>query len=659
MPDWSYRTLFRPLLFRLPPEKARDFTLRVFGGLGRSPFGSFVIRTFGHMEMSSLLEGRLGGVPIKYPVGLSGNLDRHGYAERALAQIGFGYAELGPVSLENRSAGLRIERDAERETLIYSDAEANDGVQAIEKRLVRSRSKLPRFIRLLASSAALPSEAGAEFGTLAQRLSPYSSGWFVELPASCWSNTNEDLAGLLEEIYRLVKNVRPDLPVLLCVPLDIGEKELDSLLCTLMNGGWSGIVIDDVVRTERGFEMGPKGKEVALRLLEKIKPCFTGGETIVCKAGVHEPQDALDLMRAGADFVQLHSGLVYSGPGLPKRVNEAVLYERMQDSPSERSEAMPSFWQSWGWMCLLGIGMIAGGIIAWLIAVNSVLLPYDEDYLGIRGSDISDRYPRLLNFMSHDRITLAGTMISIGIIYYLLGRYGLSKGLHWAKTAATASCAVGFASFFLYLGYGYFDPLHATAAVLLFPMFLLSLRSRGDKTLVHPPNLRNDRAWLLGQWGQLMMVVLGFAFAIGGLVISGVGITGVFVRTDLAYLCMGTDEIRSFNDRLISAIAHDRAGFGGALFCDAIAILGTALWGIRQNERWIWWLFLLGGIPGFWGAFSVHAMIGYTDFVHLLPAYFALVVYISGLVLLYPYLMSRSRNNVVEKRVSIEDSRML
>nr|WP_245363821.1 hypothetical protein [Cohnella thailandensis] len=297
-----------------------------------------------------MLEGRLGGVPIKYPVGLSGNLDRHGYAERALAQIGFGYAELGPVTPENRSAGLRIERDAERETLIYSDAGANDGVREIEKRLDRSRSKLPRFIRLLASNAASPSEAGEEYGTLAERLSPYASGWFVELPASCWLRSDEELAGLCEEIYRQVKNVRADLPVLLCVPLDIGEYKLETLLGALKNEAWSGIVIDDVIRTERGFEMGPEGKEVAIRLMEKLRLRLMADQTIVCKAGVHEPQDALDLMRAGADFVQLHSGLVYSGPGLPKRVNEAVLYERMQESPSERSEAMPSFWQSWGWM---------------------------------------------------------------------------------------------------------------------------------------------------------------------------------------------------------------------------------------------------------------------------------------------------------------------
>src|SRR5690606_25647512 len=132
---------------------------------------------------------------------------------------------------------------------------------------------------------------------------------------------------------------------------------------------------------------------------------------------------------------------------------------------------------------------------------------------------------RLLPFMSHDRISLAGTMISIGVIYSQLAKYGLRRKLHWAQTALFASGAVGFSSFFLYLGYGYFDPLHAAAAAVLFPLFLLSLRDRSSHLTRIKPNLRNDRTWLLAQWGQLMFVVVGFALAVGGLAIAGVGIT--------------------------------------------------------------------------------------------------------------------------------------
>ena len=55
--------------------------------------------------------------------------------------------------------------------------------------------------------------------------------------------------------------------------------------------------------------------------------------------------------------------------------------------------------------------------------------------------------------------------------------------------------------------------------------------------------------------------------------------TNVFVKTDLVYLAMTTAELNEASPKLIPLIAHDRAGFGGALFCDAIAILIIALWG--------------------------------------------------------------------------------
>ena len=165
----------------------------------------------------------------------------------------------------------------------------------------------------------------------------------------------------------------------------------------------------------------------------------------------------------------------------------------------------------------------------------------------------------------------------------MLSMFGMRYELHWAKTAVVASAAIGFGSFFLYLGYGYFDPLHALSAALLFPMFLFGMRAGGGCILVQKPNVRNSREWYWAQWGQLLLVSLGLAFAVGAIVITAVGITNVFVPQDLDYLCLSPQDLNAFNDRLIPLIAHDRAGFGGALFSLSIVFLAAALWGIREG----------------------------------------------------------------------------
>ncbi|WP_256217732.1 hypothetical protein [Paenibacillus sp. OV219] len=373
-----------------------------------------------------------------------------------------------------------------------------------------------------------------------------------------------------------------------------------------------------------------------LKLLRELARPYADDFTLISAAGLYEPQDALDAIAAGASYVILHAGLVFAGPGLPKRVNEAIVHEKTRLLPAPEPV---SFWRHWGWMCLLGIGMIFGGLLAWMIAATSVLLPYDEAFLGLKRSAIHHINHRLLHFMSHDRITLAGTMISIGVIYYQLGRYGLRHSLHWARMALLVSGTVGFLSFFLYLGYGYFDPLHAVVALLLLPLFLLSMRRNPDQPFRGPVNVRNDAVWRRAMWGQCCMVVLGFALVIGSITISGYGITTVFVPQDLAYMDTTAAQLQALNPHLVPLIAHDRAGFGGALFSDALVLLMMALWGLQQGQRWLWWTYLLGGAPAFIAAFSVHMHIGYTDFVHLSPAVFALVLYMGGLVLLYPYLM--------------------
>lgn len=635
MPDWSYRTLFRPLLFKLPAESARDLSLKTFGLLGKLPFGSFIIRTMGHMEMSPVLESELEDVNLKYPVGLSGSLDIHGTAHKALSQIGFGFIEVGPVTLNKGTCRQPIYRDEKKEAIIYPDPYVNDGVDQILQRLKLNEIKLPLMFRLRHSSGSTTQEAFEQICSLSERVSGFAAGYYVDCLDEHWSlEENIKHTSNMAQFFRSLPEGKP---VFLYIPLDYPPEKLKTLLQSILVSQLHGFMVGDYVQTDSGYEAGWEDKSESFEKVHCIQQFCEKEQVIIASGGIHEPQDALDLMEAGADYVQLHSGLVYAGPGLPKRVNEAILYERTRNI---NSGAEPSFWKYWGWMSLLGIGMVIGGILAWIIAATTVLLPYDESFLGISAAQLASIYPQIVAFMSHDRITLAGTMISIGIIYFQLGRYGLRYELHWAKTALMASGIVGFSSFFLYLGYGYFDPLHAVAAAILLPMFIVSMRSRGDQVLNGQPNLVNDRKWLLAQWGQLMFVILGTAFAIGGLTISYIGVTDVFVHEDLGFLNTTPETMGQFNERLLSLIAHDRAGFGGALLSDSIAILATALWGIQQGQRWAWWMFLLGGIPGFLAGFSVHWMIGYTDFIHLLLAYLAFAVYVVGLVLLYPYLMN-------------------
>ncbi len=648
MPDWSYQTLFRPLLFKLPSRLSRSITLRTMGTLSRLPLGPFVIRTFGHMEPSPLLECNAAGIALDTPIGISGGVDGQGIAHKAFAQLGFGFIEHGPVTVKPITDSAPIENDYEHETIRYPSYYENEGVERIIERMAMPQHALPQMVRMTPLPGASPEQALHELGFMLKRFNlSEAAGLYVDV--FCGNRSWEESFTIIEGLPALVTAYHhSQTPLFLYVPPEYSNEKLIYLLNLPQSAFWSGVVIGEAIHDGEGMLVGRDSKALSLQKITQIRNHCNPSLIIKAGGGVHEPMDALELWEAGANLIMLHSGLVYAGPGLPKRINDAIIYEQVRQTPASKP---PSFWKHWGWMFLLGLGMIIGGILSWIIAATSVLLPYDLDFIGLSIEEISHVNHRLLHFMSHDRITLAGTMISIGILYAQLARYGLKCSLHWTKTALMTSGIAGFLSFFLYWGYGYFDPLHALAAALLFPMFILSMRKNPDLPNRKPVNVHNDRVWRIAMWGQLCFVVLGFALAIGGITIAVKGVTDVFVTQDLAYMHTTNAQLNEANPKLIPLIAHDRAGFGGALLCDAIAILIIALWGIGQGERWLWWTLLLGGAPGFYAGFSVHFGIGYTDFWHLLPAVFALLLYVCGIILLYPYLMLKPRHSFLNMEV--------
>jgi hypothetical protein len=346
----------------------------------------------------------------------------------------------------------------------------------------------------------------------------------------------------------------------------------------------------------------------------------------------------MELRSAGADLVQVDSGLVYTGPGLPKRINDAFLCQVGRSVPSSAVPArVPEL--TWFWTTLMGGGMLFGSLLALVIAATRIVLPYDEAFVGTTRAGLSALNPRLLAFMAHDRVTLAGTMVAIGVMYVGLSVFGIRRGLHWARQAVFISAFTGFASFFLFLGFGYLDTFHAFVTGALLQLLLLGVHARLARyTPAARPDLRGDWAWQWSLWGQLLLVIHGFALLGAGAVISVVGTTQVFVHEDLEFMKTTAEALASANPRLVPLIAHDRATFGGMLLASGWAFLLPALWGYRRGSAWLWWTFVIAGLAAYAAAISVHFSVGYMSLKHLLPAFGGLGLFLLGLILSYPFL---------------------
>lgn len=285
------------------------------------------------------------------------------------------------------------------------------------------------------------------------------------------------------------------------------------------------------------------------------------------------------------------------------------------------------------WALALGAGLCTIGGLAWWVAATTTLLPYDEEFLGLTRAQIAAADPRILAFMTHDRITLAGVLIAVGLMYIVLARRALRYGERWAWEAVALSAAIGFGSFFLFLGFRYFDVLHFIVTLLILPFFFLLLTSR-------PP--RGVARTHLRSLGELVFVSLGAGLVLAGLTISALGVTDVFVPSDLDFLGLSRAQLDRLSPRLIPVIAHDRAGLGGVIACLGVLLIVVSWSGLGPGRSWLWWTLLAGGCIAVLSAIGVHLATGYVDMLHLAPAVAGGVGFIVALVLTYPLLHRRA-----------------
>jgi hypothetical protein len=347
------------------------------------------------------------------------------------------------------------------------------------------------------------------------------------------------------------------------------------------------------------------------------------------------------LEEPGAVVLARPEVLVAAGPGWFARVTEAAT--PTAPAPTLRDVGRdPRRWPAWWWALIVGLGMTGAGFGAAAITLGPVLLWYDRDYLGMTLHELHAANHHLVHFLQHDRITMAGTMVAIGALYTGLAVGGIRRGRPWAREVYLLSGAIGFPTLFYFLATGFVEPLHTATALVLFPMFVAGVRRTPHaprwRLIPEGPEPERRRALV----GQLLLIVTGAGLFVGGAVISVVGLTGVFVPTDLVFLRTSTQALEAVNPRLVPFVAHDRAGFGGALMAAAVAITLLSAWGWRRGEAWVFWSLAAAAAAGFLPAVVVHGAIHYTDFIHLAPVYFGIATTGTGLLLARPYLCART-----------------
>ena len=279
------------------------------------------------------------------------------------------------------------------------------------------------------------------------------------------------------------------------------------------------------------------------------------------------------------------------------------------------------------------LGLMAAGGFAVFLAAAGQFLPQDIGYLGMDARQLCGAGDgRIVRFMQHDRVAFGGVLVALSVLHLWLIAFPLRDRQPWAWWTLAISTAAGFASFGFYLLSGYVDPWHGVATLVLLPLFgggLVLTRGTlpphaGVRCLLAPGEPKIHR-------GRAVLLAASAAVFVGGLTVSAVGVTVVFVPQDLAFMRTTPAALNAINPRLVPLIAHDRAGFGSGVL--NLGFLAAAIVWCGRPTRSRWQALAVAAGVGFGLAIAVHPAVGYNSAVHLAPAYAGAAAFAVGLAM--------------------------
>jgi len=343
----------RTPLFLLNPELAHELAMK---GLDTA-FASHSAWQATHEllflggESEPRLQREVFGLTFPNPVGLGAGFDKNARHLRALSAMGFGFIELGTITGKPQPGNPkpRIFRLQKDEGLLNRMGFNNEGAEAVARRLDSTLSRLPSPRPILGinigKTKIVPNEeAVSDYLFSMRNLHQFADYMVVNVsspntPGLRALQEKEPLLKLLgalqEENHSLASKLRDKpRPLLLKIAPDLELGALEDIVEVVHQTGLAGIIATNTTISREGLETdvsklgsgGVSGAPVRARALDVVGTLRSMTELpIIGVGGIFEGQHALQMMKAGADLVQVWTGFIYEGPRMVRRINEYLL----------------------------------------------------------------------------------------------------------------------------------------------------------------------------------------------------------------------------------------------------------------------------------------------------------------------------------------------
>ncbi len=334
--------LLRPLLFLLSPERAHKVTFALLEVAKHIPGALTIV---GGRRPPIAAAVKVMGLEFPGPVGLAAGMDKDAKHVDALARIGFGHVEIGTVTPlpqpgNERPRLFRLKADR---ALINRMGFNNEGAMAASVRLKR---RVPGIIvgGNIGKNKVTPNERAVDdYVKCFEALDPVVDYFVVNVssPNTPGLRALQEKGPLLEILSTLSRlNARSNRrPLLLKIAPDLTNEQLDDVVSVVKESGIQGVVATNTTIDRNGLKTpkneldamgagGLSGAPVLQRstdVLRFLRTRLPRPFVLIGVGGIDSVQAATEKLAAGADLVQVYTGLVYEGPALLDRINKAYV----------------------------------------------------------------------------------------------------------------------------------------------------------------------------------------------------------------------------------------------------------------------------------------------------------------------------------------------
>jgi dihydroorotate dehydrogenase len=279
------------------------------------------------------------------PLGMAAGYDKNGEVPDALLKLGFGFAEVGSITPlpQPGNSKPRIFRLTQDEAVINRLGFNNEGHERCLARLTARRGQ-PGIVGVNIGANKDSADRVADYELGVQRFAPVASYLTVNIsspntPGLRNMQARKELAELLSRVVSARAALADERdrarPIFLKIAPDLAEAELDDIAAEVIAHSIEGVIVSNTTLSRAGLHDASLAKETgglsgrplfarSTAVLARMRTLLGQNAAIIGVGGVDSAETALEKIRAGADLVQLYTGLIYGGPWLPGAILRGI-----------------------------------------------------------------------------------------------------------------------------------------------------------------------------------------------------------------------------------------------------------------------------------------------------------------------------------------------